>query len=372
MLFAGEPVIAAPKVVPVIFPGNALDAQIRQFFTSLETSSWWAETTAEYGVGAITTLPVYVPTDPLPTLATVDQWIADLAASAPAGLPAPDNNTIYAIVLPEGWQQAEGACVTFGAYHGVNNTASGQPVVHTVNPTCAVPYLGLTGINQISVALSHEIEESATDPEEASYIGTNWMASGWATAGEGSTFAETADMCEFQPEVFYTDPGSGFLVQRIWSNTPPSPGATIRASRSSLARGRTSPPRRSRRTGRRPMRSGIRAAFRSTPGRKSRFRSSFGRTVRRSDWRLSAEEQPNPHLLPDVYNELSFSWDSPTGHAGETRYLTITRAPPPDGGTPVFLRVAINSTLGSVTHTSWLVVGAEQAQPQSTNPAQWL
>ena len=115
----------APKVVPIIFPGNELDAQIRQFLTSLQGSAWWRAATAEYGVGAITTLPVYVPTDPPPTLDTVDQWVTNLAANPPAGLAAPDDNTIYAIVLPPGWQQEAGACVTFGAGHW-NSTVAGS------------------------------------------------------------------------------------------------------------------------------------------------------------------------------------------------------------------------------------------------------
>ena len=138
-LYGGGGIVAAPKVVPVIFPGNQLDAQVRQFFTSLQGSHWWQQVTAEYGIGPITTLPVYVPTGAVPTVDTIDQWIADLAASPPAGFPAADDNTIYAIVLPEGWQQDAGVCVTFGGYHAWNYPPSGQVVIHTVNPTCAVP-----------------------------------------------------------------------------------------------------------------------------------------------------------------------------------------------------------------------------------------
>ena len=89
------------------------------------------------------------------------------------------------------------------------------------------------------------------------------------------------------------------------------------------------------------------------------------------EWQLSAEELPNPHLLPDVYNELSFSWDEASGKAGDVRYLTIKRAPPPDGGTPVFLRVAIQSTLGSVVHTNWLVVGTDETVPGDLQTSRW-
>jgi hypothetical protein len=372
VLFNGVPAIATPKVVPVIFPGNTFDAQVRAFFASLPTSGWWADTTAEYGVGPITLLPVYVPTDPPPTLDTVDQWIADLAASAPPGLPAPDDNTIYAIVLPQGWQQAEGACVTFGGYHETTTTASGQTVIHTVNPTCTVPYLGLVGIDDLTDGLSHEIEESATDPASASYIGTNWAGSAWATAGEGSPYAETADMCEFQPDSTLTDPQTGFVVQRIWSNVAAAGGhdpcKPLLPGEGPYFTAEPLPP-----DGTQAENFGYSRGVSLEPGGEVTIPVALRSDGPVGEWQLSAEELPNPHLLPDAYNELSFSWDRASGRAGDVRYLTIKRAPPPDGGTPVFLRVAIQSTLGSVVHTNWLVVGTDETVPGDTNLAlDWL
>jgi hypothetical protein len=230
-------------------------------------------------------------------------------------------------------------------------------VVHTVNPTCAVPYLGFIGIDQITNALSHELEESATDPDTYSgYTTENWAASGWGAAAEGSPGAETADMCEFQPSASYVDPQIGYMVQRSWSNASAAAGHDpclpllpsdpvyftadpvlpegTQVSWGTYARGVT-----------------------LAPGGEVTIRVLLRSDGPVGEWNLSAAEAPNPHLNPDIYNELSFSWDRTSGRAGEARHLTIRRSPPPDGGSPVFLRVAIKSTLGAVTHTSWLVVG---------------
>ncbi len=333
VLYGGGLVTAAPKVVPILFPGNPLDAQIRQYLTGLQGSAWWHTATAEYGVGAITTLPVYVPTDPPPTLATIDDWIVNLAANPPAGLPAPDDNTIYAIILPPGWQQDTGACITWGGYHEGSFTSSGQVVSHTVNPTCTVPYLGLSGVDAITTSLSHEILESATDAAATGYIGENWKASGWGVAGEAYPSAELADMCEFQPDIYYRDPQSGFLEQRSWSNAssaaghdpcvPFQPGAGPYFTADAVPPDGTQ-------TDAYAYSIGV-----SIPPGEERTIS----VVLRSDgpvgeWQLSAEEQVNPHLAADIYNELSFSWDRASGRAGDTRHLTIKRSPLPTAGRP--------------------------------------
>jgi hypothetical protein len=357
ILYGGGPVMSAPKVVPVIFPGNPFDAEVRDFFAKLADSSYWQTTTAEYGVGSLKVFPPFVPQGPAPDNDTITQWIADLAGAPPAGLPAPDANTIYAIVLPFGWDAASGACTTFGAYHSWTTTAAGQSVQFTANPVCA-SYIGLTGIDEQTFGLSHEIVESATDPTGQGYATVNWALAGWASAAEGWPSAETGDMCEFQPDVGYRDPQTGYLVTRIWSNR-------------SLAAGHDPCL---------PLVSGSEPYFAANvvveggtqvepfyythglslpPGTSITVPVVLSADAPAGEWQLSAVEKPNPHLNPDIYGELSFAWDRASGRAGDVRKLTITRALPPDGASPVFLRVAINSTLGAVTHTSWLVIGTD-------------
>jgi hypothetical protein len=219
----------------------------------------------------------------------------------------------------------------------------------------------MTGINFLTFALSHEIAESATDPTGSSWTSTNWAASAWATAGEGAIGAETADMCEFQPDVVYTEPRSGFEVTRIWSNAAAAAGhdpcSPLQPGEGPYFTADPMPP-----DGTQAAPFAYTSGVSIPPGGEATIPVVLRSDGPVGEWQLSAEEQPNPHLLPDVYDELSFSWDRSSGRAGDTRYLTIKRSPPPDGGGVVFLRVAINSTLGSVTHTSWLVVGTEVAQ----------
>ena len=233
-------------------------------------------------------------------------------------------------------------------------------MIYTVNPICAVPYLGLLGIDQVTFGLSHELSESATDPTGLGYTGVNWAASGWASAAEGSPGGELSDMCEFVPNTGYRDPGLGYLVQRAWSNkaaaaghdpcSPLLPGeGSYFTADAILSEGTRVEP-------------GVYArGVTIPPGSSVTIPVVLRSDGHVGEWQLSAQEVPSPHanLPPDIYNELSFSWDQASGRPGDTRYLTITRTPPPAGNPYVFLRVAINSTLGSVTHTNWLVVGVE-------------
>lgn len=357
--YLGGPLVTSPKVVPVIFPGNPFEAQIRDFLQKLSGSDYWRVATSEYGVGPITTLPAYVPTDPPPDLFSLSDWIGGLATNPPPGLPPADANTIYAIVFPPGWGSNLGVCRTFGGLHSAQPLSPAGNAIFTVNPTCLTPYNGQVGLEFITAGLSHEIEEAATDPLGTGYYGVNWQMSGWASAAEFSPTGENADMCEFQPDAYYVDPQLGYNVQRIWSNRASAGGHDPCQ----------------------PIVPGTGPYFTAEPviSEGTKLEAGFfvlGATVNvgsettipvrlRADgpvgeWQLSAHEGTNPHPPGDPYNELSFSWDVASGRAGDTRYLTIRRTPPAGGErTTVFLRVAIDSTLGSVTHRSWLIVGTD-------------
>ena len=165
-------------------------------------------------------------------------------------------------------------------------------------------------------------------------------------------------MCEFQPSASYVDPQLGYMVQRIWSNqqaaaghdpcNPHLPSDTVYFLAEPVLT-----------EGSQVMWGTYARGLSLAPGREVSIPVVLHSDAPVGEWQLSADEEPNPHLSPDIYNELSFSWDKTSGRAGDTRYLTIKRSPPPDGGTTVFLRVAITSTLGSVVHKAWLVVGTE-------------
>ncbi len=354
----GGPVMTAPKVLPILFPGNPFDADVRTFLSKLPGSNYWSSAVSEYGVGGVTVLPPYVPADAPPSDADTPIWLTNLLANPPSGVPAPDNNTIYAIVYPAGWEIQEGACITYGGDHWFTSMPSGQGVVYTQNPVCPNGYIGLTGASQITDSLSHEIVESSTDPFGTTYEYVNWPLSGWASACEGSASAELADLCEFQPEADYIDPQIGYMVQRSWSNAqqaaghdpclPHLPDRPVYFNADAVLH-----------DGTQAYPYGYTKGISIPPGHEATIEVRLHADGPMREWALGAEEESNPHLSPDVYKELSFSWSEPRGRDGDVRYLTIKRSPPPDGGTTVFLRVAITSTFGQTTNKSWLVVGAE-------------
>ena len=354
----GASVMAAPKVVPILFAGDPYDAQIRDFLSKLPGSTYWAAAVSEYGVGPVTVFPPYVPTGAPPTYAGNGAWLQALLTNPPAGVPAPDNDTLYAFVFPPGWGAEVGACKSFGADHTWMTMPSGQQVAYTQNPICPGGYLGMPALTDATDALSHEIIETVTDPFGYTYTSVNWPLSGWASAFEGSASAELGDLCEFQPDATYVDPQIGYAVQRIWSNRsqaaghdpclPYLPSRPVYFNTEALLD-----------DGAQTYPYGYTKGVRIEPGHEKTIAVRLFADGPVKDWQLSADEEPNPHLNPDVYKELSFSWDETCGHAGDVRHLTIKRSPPPDGGTPVFLRVAITSTSGTTTNKSWLVVGTE-------------
>jgi hypothetical protein len=355
----GGSVMTAPKVVPVLFGGDPYDAQVRDFFSKLGGSNYWATAVAEYGVGPATVLPPYVPSGAPPTYDGTDAWLQTVLANPPAGLPAPDNNTVYALVFPPGWGAEVGACQSFGADHWWTTMPSGQTVAYTQNPICPGGYLGMPALTDATDALSHEILEAVTDPLGSTYQTVNWALSGWGSAFEGSPSAELADLCEFQPDATYVDPQIGYAVQRLWSNSaqaaghdpclPHLPSRPVYFNTDALLD-----------DGAQIYPYGYTKGVRVVPGQEKTIAVRLFADGPMKDWQLAADEEPNPHLNPDIYNELSFSWDESCGRSGDIRHLTIKRSPPPDGGAAqVFLRVAITSTSGTMANKSWLVVGTE-------------
>ena len=305
--------MSSPKVVPILFPGDPYDAQVRDFFTKLPGSSYWTETVSEYGVGPVTVLPPYVPT--FAASEDTPAWLTAFLANPPAGVPAPDDNTIYAIVYPPGWGADEGACVYFGADHYFTSMPSGQNVVFTENPICPNGYIGLSGLDNATFGLSHEITESVTDPLAQTYIAVNWALSGWASADEGSAYAEVADLCEFQPNAAYLDPGIGHVVTRIWSNAsiaaghdpchPLLPNRPVYFNTEVVLT-----------DGTQTFPYGYTKGLSIRPGQEVTVPVRLQADGPMQAWTLAAAEESNPHLNPDIYNELSFSWDSTEGRWG--------------------------------------------------------
>jgi hypothetical protein len=217
----GGPVIAAPKVVAIVFANDPLAAQITDFTSKIATSSYWKNVGLEYGVGAMTALPtVTIAVDePAPAAITSGQIEAWLTAKLTGPTPAfgtPDANTLYAIYYPTGTTiTMDGAgeqgqsCAGYGGYHFEVN-ATGTQVGYAVLPRCS-------DIAELTVAASHEYFEWATDPFPKSKPAYSKLDDAhWAW--EAAFIGELGDLCTFLDRENLNPPEIGFEVQRQWSN----------------------------------------------------------------------------------------------------------------------------------------------------------
>jgi hypothetical protein len=220
----GGPVLAAPKVQPIVYANDAQAASIVAFLVELSEGSHWAATTAEYGVGPLTVLPVISIPGSAPAQLTDAALTAQIAANtsgaAPAWGPA-DPGVIYLYALPEGTTEtvagAGSCCSDFGGYH--DETTSGTVTVpYAVG--CACPGFlgsGASALDERTGAISHELVEAATDPfpfSNPALSSTDEADLVWTLVTGG----EVGDMCAVLPDAFYTPAGASNLVQRSWSN----------------------------------------------------------------------------------------------------------------------------------------------------------
>jgi hypothetical protein len=360
----GLPAMVAPRVVPVIYPGYAHRTEIESFYGKLPASAFW-QATAEYGITSLAVSPTVVRSVPAPTTidsTEIEAWIAQTLGSSAPELPAGDASTVYMLhygpettITLQGWN----SCQQYGAYHGWVTLASGVIVSYAVIPSCS-GYLGLDGINAITDAASHELLEAVTDPTTntayggGGYWDPNWAGSGWAYTAEGYGDAELADACEFQPGVDVIEPDLGFMVQRFWSNKraaawqdPCVPASDAPYFNAEPLLGGTEPTPQYYVKG-----------VTIPPGGQATIPVRLYSDKPTAAWTLSAREEPNPHLAPDPYNQLSFSFDRAKGKDGDVRYLTIKRSTLPAGVKPGFLRFAIVSTLNGVENVWWVAVGS--------------
>jgi hypothetical protein len=363
---SGATPMEAPRVVPVFYSGYTYQSQVESFLGKLGASAFWSAL-GEYGVKSLSITPSVIRTDAPPAspvpYTDLEQWLSDKITSGDPLLPALDDHTIYALFLPPGMQitntpgqPVKNSCKDWGAYHSDIYLPSGAVIAYLAIPSCE-GYLGYTGIDFITDAASHEIVEATTDPSRdvgGGYAAPNAEATDLAFAAEGGAGMELGDACEFQPNVGYVPADLGFRVQRFWSNESAAawkdPCVPIAVDQpyfnvQPLIGGTE------------PVALTYAKGVTIQPGEEATIPLHLYSDRPTSAWTLSATEEPNPHLAPDPYNLLSFSFDRPTGKDGDIRYLTIKRAKPPAGVTPTFLRFAIHSTLGALTNTWWVIVG---------------
>lgn len=224
----GGKVLASPKAMIISYTNDPNGPEVDKVAGELDPSGFWGTVTSEYGVGKLTTAtPVHRP-EAAPSSLNENMLVADLKANLSGANPAwgaADSSTIYTFVIPKGTTFTGGGtcCTDFDGYH-TETTVGATPVVWAI--VCSCPGFdgkGVSDVDQISVALSHELVEAATDPFTGSgsaYAQTDDAHAAFTIVTEG----EVADMCEFDDDQYLTMPGISHKVQRSWSNAAAKAG----------------------------------------------------------------------------------------------------------------------------------------------------
>lgn len=343
----GGPVLATPKIVPIFFTGDTtMQAQVEQFLAALAGSSYWHDTTGEYGVGDVTIGATIVVTDAVPTTDTaLESFLAAKLDGTHAGF-VYDPNTIYSVYLPAGavlQTQFGRSCQSFGAYHSETMNASGK-ITYALMPRCQ------GGLDTLTIASSHEFIEAVTDPlpfTAGAYQDMDPEHAIWGlTPG-----AEVGDMCEFVAAANDQQIGT-FRVQRTWSNasaaaghdpcvpvaaTPYQGAAPLLTEDVSLDVGQGTP---------------LQTKGVSIPLNMSKTIDvalfSDGPT---DDFSVHAVDGAQLFGGP---SELTFAFDKTTGHNGDVLHLTITRKAAGQGGSEFLIVVG---QTGMSTSLWWGLAG---------------
>jgi hypothetical protein len=218
--------MTSPQVVTITFDGWSYRNHAEDYASWIVGSSWLSTVGADYGVGlGSTSAPVHlslVPpnvTDDTTIQSFLSSKIEDGTLPAPlqATSPTGPSNTIYMLYYPASTtiylddQHTQVSCTTFAGYHD-ELIYNQQHIPYAVLPDCS----NVTGVvmpDDLDVAVSHELIEAATDPlyrTNQAYIISDYTNPWYWTGGE------VADMCL---AMRYTDPATGNIAQRIWSNS---------------------------------------------------------------------------------------------------------------------------------------------------------
>jgi hypothetical protein len=241
----GGPVLTAPQVVTITFPGDGNASALEAFGATAANNTWWdtvrqgyCETgskTACVGIGPKGT-SVEIPTSPGATYAdtndgspsSLKDYITSLLASG--AIPAPTDQTILVFYFPGSTAlsfQGLANCTDFGGYHN-SMTYAGTTFAFVVMSECLPPQGSNLNMTQyLTFGASHEIIEAATDPfltPQTTGFYLNFADANilpWNNVFGG----EAADMC-LDLTLHDQDEANegGFVVQRVWSNAEAAAG----------------------------------------------------------------------------------------------------------------------------------------------------
>jgi hypothetical protein len=217
---AGGPVIANPKVVPVVFANDAMASDIATFTAKIGASAYWKNVGAEYGVGPMTAGEMITIAEPPPATMTADQvskWVTDQLSGTSPTFGTPDPNTLYAVFYPSTTTIATGSdksCQAFGGYHD-EVSVDGKAIGYAMLARCTAS--GMNARDTLTVAASHEYFEWATDPfprTDGAFQNMDDDHWAWGMVMQG----EVSDLCTQFDKDNLRPAEIGFTVQRHWSN----------------------------------------------------------------------------------------------------------------------------------------------------------
>ena len=383
-------VLKNPVVVAITWNGEAAQTSLESFVDTLGATDYWKATTAEYGVGPAksgATNHVHMTTAAPAQLTDADiQALVTTNAGKTAGWPAPTPETIYAFFLPAatslqiqtGPGGASDACKTgVGGYHDEVKVGA-DAVSYAVVPACDFGR-GHTVGEYVTLSMSHELIEAATDPTPNSNPGVKGFESdGFAWDYFQELQNENADSCEFFRESTFevkeTAPGPfDFWVQRSWSNVsaaaahdpcvPAAAGTYFNVTPLALEGVSVTLP--GQLTGGKTQKvptKGIHVA----PGKTVTFPVGFYSDGPSDPWTISVAAG-NPVLAGsaggsqiDQYNQssLTATVDKTTGQNGEKAFVTV--AVKTGGALFQGEIVTVSSKRGTVTHYMPIWIANEQ------------
>jgi hypothetical protein len=221
----GGKVLANPKIVPVTFPNDPLQADIEAFVAAFSKTTYWGDMTAEYAIAPVRPEAPIRATDTVAASITdtdIVTWLESRFDGTHPEFPAPDPDTMYVLFYPPGtsihYEGLGTSCQTFHGYHANTVIGKDTEVVYAVISRCAsLPEAPVSGIQYVSAVASHEVIEGLADPyvmgHPAFYIPDHDHLA-WEVLLGG----EIGDMCALEGNAFYTPPDFPYTVQRIWSN----------------------------------------------------------------------------------------------------------------------------------------------------------
>jgi hypothetical protein len=224
----GGGVIANPKLLGVFFTdydnttGAVAAMNGMPTATMPDGENYWSAAVSEYGVGPLTVLPAVMLGEAAPTDPNADpaSFVSNLIDTN-AALANVDSSTLVAVFYPS-TVALSGSCMQdlvggWGGYHAVAHARKGD-VPFAVIGECAHFRTLVSALDMVTVAVSHETIEAATDPGSG-FIGLDTTTpAGFAWDALLAGNEENGDMCAISAG--YGRPGGSYpyLLQRGWSN----------------------------------------------------------------------------------------------------------------------------------------------------------